>query len=153
MYSLRVSRRIEARAAAIYRALLDPAAIARWRVPDGMTSVVHELDPVVGGRFRVSLTYDTPTEGKSGEHTDTYHGHFVSLDRDRRVVESLEFETPDPALQGRMTMTTTITEIDGGCEVIIEHDGIPDAVPAPDSETGTRMALDRLAALVEATAG
>ena len=49
-----------------------------------------------------------------------------------------------------MTMTTTLTDADGGTDVLIVHEGIPDAVPATDNETGTRMALANLARLVEA---
>lgn len=134
----------------MYRALLDPDAIAAWRMPDGMTSRVHEFDAREGGRFRVSLTYDLPAEaGKSGAHTDTYHGHFVTLVPDERVVEHLEFETDDAALAGAMTMTTTLTDTGDGTDVEVVHEGIPDAVPAADNETGTRMALDKLAEWVE----
>lgn len=150
MYSTRVSRRIAAPRAAVYRALIDPAAVARWRVPDGMSSEVHEFDAREGGKFRVSLTYDAPTgTGKSAAHTDTYHGHFARLVPDEQVVEVFEFETADPGLGGEMTMTTTLTDVDGGTEVRIVHDGIPDRVPPADNETGTRMALDHLARLVE----
>jgi uncharacterized protein YndB with AHSA1/START domain len=149
-----MSRRIAAPRAAVYRALIDPAAVAQWRVPDEMTSEVHEFDPREGGRFRVSLTYDAATgTGKSAAHTDTYHGHFARLVPDEQVVEVLEFETSDPALGGEMTMTTTLADADGGTEVLIVHDGVPDQVPAADNETGTRMALARLARLVESGGG
>ena len=50
---------------------------------------------------------------------------------------------------GSMTMTTTLTDADGGTDVLVLHEGIPDAVPATDNETGTRMALENLAQLVE----
>lgn len=138
--------------AAVHRALLDADAVARWRVPDGMSGVVHEFDARQGGRFRVSLTYDAPAGiGKSAAHTDTYHGTFAEIVPDERVVEVLEFETRDPSLTGVMTITTTLTEAEGGgTDVLVVHDGIPDAVPAADNETGTRMALDNLARLVEA---
>ncbi|TDD30534.1 hypothetical protein E1287_29080 [Actinomadura sp. KC06] len=68
---------------------------------------------------------------------------------DEQVVEVSQFETDDPELSGQMTMTTTLTDVDGGTEVLIVHEGIPDSVPAADNETGTRMALDDLADLVE----
>ncbi|MBG0857427.1 SRPBCC domain-containing protein [Streptomyces spinoverrucosus] len=150
MYSTRVSGRVNASRAAVYRALVDAQAIAQWRVPDGMRSEVHEFEAREGGRFRVSLTYDMPgAAGKTSRHTDTYHGHFAKLVPDEQVVEVLEFETADPALRGTMTMTTTLTDADGGTDVVVVHEGIPDAVPAADNETGTRMALAKLARLVE----
>ncbi|MGW1884706.1 SRPBCC domain-containing protein [Streptomyces sp. NPDC001970] len=154
MYATQVSRHIDAPRSAVYRALVDAAAIAVWRVPSGMSSHVHEFDAREGGCFRVSLTYDAPNGmGKSTARTDTYHGHFARLVPNEQVVEVFEFETADPGLGGTMTMTTTLTEADGGTDVLIVHEGIPDSVPAADNETGTRMALANLARLVEADQG
>src|SRR5215471_4743287 len=151
MYPTRVSRHVYAPRAAVYRALLDAGAIAKWRVPAGMSSRVHEFDPREGGSFRVSLSYDAPAgTGKSAPHTDTYHGHFVKLVPDEQVIEILEFETADPAFHGTMTITTTLTDANGGTDILVVHEGIPDGVPAADNETGTRMALENLARLVEA---
>jgi uncharacterized protein YndB with AHSA1/START domain len=134
----------------VYWTLVDADAIAKWRVPTGMSSHVHEFDAREGGSFRISLTYDTLNGiGKSGLRTDTYHGQFVKLVPDEQVVEVVEFETEDPALRGRMTMTTTLTNADGGTDVLVLHEGIPDSVPAADNETGMRMALTNLATLVE----
>lgn len=136
--------------AAVYRALVDPGAIAAWRVPVGMMSVVHEFDAREGGSFRVSLSYDDPSgTGKTAAHTDTYHGHFARLVPDEQVVEAIEFETGDPQLSGEMTMTTTLAEAEGGTDVEVAHEGIPPGVSIADNETGTRMALDKLAELVE----
>src|SRR3970040_1962716 len=50
---------------AVYRTLLDPRLIERWRVPTGMHAEVHEFDARTGGRFRVSLTYEAP--GRTGK--------------------------------------------------------------------------------------
>ncbi|WP_328945983.1 SRPBCC family protein [Streptomyces sp. NBC_00250] len=150
MHTTRVSRHVDAPPSAVYRALVDPEAVARWRVPDGMTCEVHEFDAREGGTFRVSLTYDTADgTGRSGARTDTYHGRFVELLPDERVVEISEFETPDPALRGPMTLTTTLIALEGGTDVVLVHEGVPDAVPAADNEAGARTALERLAAFVE----
>ncbi|MEU6578388.1 SRPBCC family protein [Streptomyces sp. NPDC046805] len=152
MYATRVSRRVNAPAAAVYRVLVDPDAVAAWRVPDGMSARVHAFDAREGGTFRVSLGYDDPGRaGKSGGHTDTYRGRFVRLVPGRLVVEEIEFETDDDALHGAMTMTTSLTETetDGVTDVVIVHEGIPDAIPREDNELGTRMALDKLARLAE----
>ncbi|MFI5658770.1 SRPBCC family protein [Streptomyces sp. NPDC051684] len=150
MYSTELSQHVNAPRAAVYRALIDADAVAHWRVPAGMTSQVHEFESREGGRFRVSLTYDAPSEsGKSASHTDTYHGHFARLVPDEQVVEVLAFESADPALRDTMTMTTTLIEANGGTEVRMRHEGIPDVVPADQNELGTRMALENLARLVE----
>jgi uncharacterized protein YndB with AHSA1/START domain len=149
--STRIRRRVNAPRAAVYRAFLDARAVATWMVPDGMTSHVHAFDAREGGAFRISLTYDEPTgTGKTTAHTDTYHGRFVKLVPDEQVVEVVEFETADPALQGEMTVTITLADADGGTDLVAVHDGLPPGLSPADNETGWRMSLAKLAALVEA---
>ena len=115
-----------------------------------MTCRVHEFDPREGGAVRVSLTYDEPAgTGKTTVHTDTYHGRFVKLVPNEQVVEVDEFETDDPALRGEMTITITLADANGGTNVVAVHEGLPSSVSAADNETGWRMALAKLAALVE----
>ena len=92
MSTTRVKRRINAPLATVYRALLDPRAVAKWKVPSSMTSHVRAFDASEGGSFRISLTYDEPTgTGKTTAHTDTYHGRFVRLVPNEQVVELVEF--------------------------------------------------------------
>jgi uncharacterized protein YndB with AHSA1/START domain len=150
MNSTRVSLHINAPRAIVYRALLDPRAIAKWKVPDGMSCHVHAFDAREGGSFRISLTYDAPTgRGKTTAHTDTYKGHFVKLLPNEQIVEVDEFETEDPALRGEMTITITLTDDDGGTNLLAVHDGLPSGLSPADNETGWQMALAKLAALVE----
>jgi len=148
--STRIHRHINAPREAVYRALLDPQAMAKWKVPDGMTAHVHAFEPREGGAIRISLTYNTPTgTGKTTAHTDTYHGRFVKLVPNQQVVEVDEFETTDPTLQGEMTITITLTDSDGGTDLVAVHEGLPHGLSPADNEIGWRMALDKLAALVE----
>jgi uncharacterized protein YndB with AHSA1/START domain len=120
-------------------------------VPNGMTSHVHVFDAREGGLFRISFTYDEPAgTGKTTAHTDTYHGHFVKLVPNERVVEVMEFETADASMRGEMTVKFTLTDADGGTDVLALHDNLPLGLLTADNETGWQMALDKLAALVEA---
>ena len=146
-----VRRRIDAPRSRVYRAMLDPATLAQWKVPDGMSLRVHEFEPREGGRIRISLTYASPTEaGKSSADTDSYHGRFVRLVPDSLIVEVDEFETEDPALRGEMTSTIELLDAGDATELVARHDGLPPAISLADNETGWRMALDKLAALVSA---
>ena len=134
----------------MYRALLDADAVQQWMVPDGMTSSVHGFDAREGGTFRISLTYDTPTSaGKTDPRTDSFHGRFVTLVPDTEVVQCVEFESDDPALQGEMTITYTLAGADGATELTGVHENLPPGVSPADNEVGWRMSLDKLAALVE----
>ncbi len=143
----RVSVLLRAPRAAVYRALTEPAMIARWRFPEGMTAVVEPQD---NGGFRVTLTYEAPDrQGKTTAQSDAYRGRFTRLVPDELVVEVDEFETADPRLAGEMTMTITLRDHDGSTELLAVHEGVPAGVAPEDNELGWRMALDRLAALVE----
>jgi len=150
--STRISRRVNAPRASVYRALLDANAVATWMVPTGMTSHVHSFDAREGGSFRISLTYDTPIgTGKTTAQTDTFHGRFVRLVPNEQVVEVVEFETTDPALRGEMTITITLADAGGGTEIAAVHDGLPRGLSPADNETGWQMSLAKLAALVESS--
>jgi uncharacterized protein YndB with AHSA1/START domain len=150
MSATRVSRHVNAPRARVYSALVDANAIATWMVPTGMTSRVHAFEGREGGTFRISLTYDAPTGvGKTTAHTDTFHGRFVKLVPNERVVEVVEFETADPALRGEMTITITLADADDGTEVLAVHDGLPRGLPTADNEAGWRSSLAKLATLVE----
>ena len=151
MSSIRMVRLIDAPRATVYRALTDSASVARWMVPDGMTSHVHAFEPRVGGAFRISLTYDAPTgTGKTSPRTDTYHGRFVALVPGELVIEEMEFETADESMRGTMTVSFALRDSEGGTEVVAAHENVPPGILPGDNETGWRMALDKLAALVEA---
>jgi uncharacterized protein YndB with AHSA1/START domain len=149
--SPRISRHVNAPCANVYRALLDPQAVATWMAPVGMTSHVHVFDAREGGLFRISLTYDEPTGiGKTTARTDTYHGHFVKLVPNEQVVEVMEFETADAVMRGEMMVRFTLTDAGGGTDVLAVHDNVPPGVSPADNETGWQMSLDKLAAFVEA---
>jgi uncharacterized protein YndB with AHSA1/START domain len=152
MSSTRVRHFVQAPRSSVYAALIDAKAVGTWMVPDGMTSRVHAFEGREGGAFRISLTYDAPTTaGKSSAQTDTYHGRFVELVPNERVVEVVEFETPDPALRGEMTITITLADAEGGTDVNAVHDGLPSGLSPADNELGWSLSLAKLAALVEAS--
>lgn len=116
-----------------------------------MRSEMHAFDAREGGAFRISLIYDdVDAQGKSSAHTDTYHGRFVTLVEDELVIETMEFETDEPALQGVMTTTYEIEMAENGATLSATHEGVPPGVAPEDNEAGWRMSLDKLAALLEA---
>ena len=153
MSTTRVNRHIRAPRTAVYRALVDRDSVQHWVVPDGMSSRVHKFEPDEGGVFRISLTYDAPTDtGKTDAQTDTYHGRFERLVPDTEVVQVIEFETTDPELQGEMTITYTLADSpDGGTDLVGLHENLPPGVPPEQNELGWKMSIDKLARLVEAS--
>lgn len=155
MTTTELARTIAAPRSAVYQALLDADGVRQWMVPDGMTSEIHVFEPVEGGAFRISLTYDsTDAVGKTQANTDTYHGTFTRLVPDHEVVQVIEFETEDPALQGAMTITYQFSDAglaDGtiGTLVTSAHEDLPPGIDPAENEIGWRMSLDKLAQLLE----
>ena len=145
-----MSRHLRAPRARVYRALLDAESVQQWMVPDHMTSRIHSFDAREGGRFRISLTYDMPTtDGKTNPQTDSFHGRFVKLVPDTEVVQTVEFETNDPSMQGEMTITYTLADAGGATDLVGLHENLPPGVSPADNELGWSMSIDKLAALVE----
>jgi uncharacterized protein YndB with AHSA1/START domain len=151
MATTKLSQHIQASPAKVFAALIDAKAVSSWMVPDGMSSEVQHFEPHEGGTFRISLTYTSAQgTGKTSAKTDTYHGHFLKLVPGREVVQAMEFETTDPAMQGEMAVTFILADQDKGTLVTAEHRNVPGGIKPEDNETGWRMALQKLAKLVEA---
>ena len=148
---MQVSRIIKAPRAKLYAACLDPDMLARWRAPDRMSGVVHSFDARVGGSYRMSLIYKSAKRGtgKTSSDTDSFTGRFIELVPDEKIVESIAFESDDPAYAGTMTLTTSFEDVPGGTNVILRFDGLPPGIRPEDNETGSRQSLAKLAALVE----
>ena len=149
---MQVSRIIKAPRATLYAACLDPDMLARWRAPDRMSGVVHSFDARVGGSYRMSLIYKNPKRGSAGKtssDTDSFTGRFTELVPNEKIVESIAFESDDPAYAGTMTLTTRFEDVPGGNNVILRFDGLPPGIRPEDNETGSRQSLAKLAALVE----
>lgn len=150
--STRTSRVIKASREALYRAFTDPAALAVWRAPGGMTAKVHEFDGRVGGGYRMSLFYpasEPVARGKTAAREDQFSARFVELAPPTRIVEAITFDSTDPAFAGEMTMVVTLEESEGGTEVTFLFENIPPGIRPEDNEAGTRSSLEKLARYVE----
>jgi uncharacterized protein YndB with AHSA1/START domain len=150
MGSTHLTRHLKASRSDVFRALLDPEAVQQWMVPDGMTSEVHEFEAREGGVFRISLTYDDPQQaGKTSGATDTFRGRFAKVVPDSKIVQVVEFQSDDPAMQGEMTITYLLEDRDGGTNVTGIHEDLPSGLSVTDNKLGWSMSMGKLAKLVE----
>ena len=145
------SRVIAAPLDAVYTALVDPAALAVWMPPTGMTATVEDLDLRPGGAFRMVLTYDDPqgAPGKSTADSDIVDARFVEIAPGRRVSYAVSFLSDDPAFAGRMTMVWDVAVAAGGTRVDIAAHDVPDGISPEDHATGMASSLENLAQYVE----
>ena len=126
----------------VYRAFLDPDALAKWLPPNGFTGKVQHMDARVGGSYKMSFT--NFTSGKS----HSFGGEYLELVPDERLCWTDRFD--DPNLPGQMTVTVSLKKVLVGTEVNIVQQGIPDVIPAEACVLGWQESLTLLAKLVEA---
>jgi uncharacterized protein YndB with AHSA1/START domain len=143
---------IKAPAQVIYRAFLDPNAVAVWRPPRGMTARIEKFEPRQGGGYRMAFVYtelSPEVRGKTSAHADVFDGQFIELVPDHRIVERVEFESDDPAFSGAMTITTTFTPVPAGTEVRVTCENVPPGISPEQHERGMASTLENLAAFTE----
>lgn len=135
----------------IYAALVDPAALAVWLPPAGMTARFERFDARPGGSYRLVLTYNEAggDRGKASADSDVVEARFVSLVPGVRVVQAVDFESNDSAYAGTMTMSWDLRSVDGGTLVEITADGVPEGISAEDHAAGMASSLANLAQHVE----
>jgi uncharacterized protein YndB with AHSA1/START domain len=143
------AREVRAEPERVYAALLDPDALVEWLPPDGMTGRFEYFDGRVGGIYRLVLTYDEAGSGKATAEADIVDARFIELVANRRVRQSVDFVSDDPAFSGTMTMTWELSVAAGGTLVEITAVDVPAGISADDHAAGLASSLANLAAFVE----
>lgn len=146
------SRLVRASPGAIYHAFIDAASLGRWLAPQGMHARIEHFEPVIGGSYRIVLSYDDPAgaPGKATADSDVAEGRFVDLVPCERIVWEVSFPSDDPAFAGTMTMAWRLDEVRGGTEVTIHCENVPAGIGKEDHDAGLRSTLENLAHFVEA---
>ena len=139
--TVKLHRVLRAPAERIYRAFLDPEALAKWLPPYGYTGKVHEIDARVGGRYRMSFTHFGT--GKR----EFFGGEYLELVPNERIRHTDVFE--DPNLPGTLRVTVVLKPVSVGTDVDIVQEGIPEAIPVEACYLGWQESLAQLAKLVE----
>ena len=134
-------RVLKAPADRLYRAFLDPDAMAKWLPPHGFTGKVHEMDARVGGGYRMSFT----NFGTGNSHS--FGGTYLELVPNEKLRYNDRFDNPE--LPGEMEVTVTLKPVLCGTELHVVQKGIPDAIPVEFCYPGWQESLTLMAQLVE----
>lgn len=140
-HTVKLHRVLAATPERVYRAFIDPDAMAKWLPPDGFTGKVHQSDARVGGTYRMSFTNFTTGQSHA------FGGKYLELVPHERLRYTDRFE--DPGLPGEMITTIAITKVSVGVELGIVQEGIPVAIPPEACYLGWQQSLTLLARLVE----
>jgi len=141
-HTVRLHRVLRTTPERLYRAFLDPDAMAKWLPPNGFTGKVHHLDARVGGSYRMSFTNFTTGQSHA------FGGEYLELLPNERLSYTDQFD--DPNLPGEMQTTVSLKPVLGGTELNIVQEGIPEAIPTEMCYLGWQESLILLAKLVEA---
>ena len=139
--TVRLHRVLATKPDKVYRAFLEPDALAKWLPPNGFTCTVHHLEPKAGGSFRMTFRNFTTGQGHS------FGGRYLELVPNQRLRYTDKFE--DPNLPGEIAVTVTLGSVSVGTEVSIVQEGLPDAIPVEACYLGWQESLRNLARLVE----
>lgn len=140
--TVRLHRVLRATPERVYRAFLDPDAMAKWLPPNGFTGKVHHMDAKVGGTYKMSFTNFTTGDSHS------FGGEFLELVPNERIRHTDKFD--DPSLPGEMQTTVSLKQVSVGTELNVVQEGIPEAIPPEGCYLGWQDSLRLLAQLVEA---
>jgi uncharacterized protein YndB with AHSA1/START domain len=139
--TVRLHRVLKAPPERVYKAFLDPAAMAKWLPPHGFTGKVHRMDAKVGGGYQMSFT-----NFGTGQ-THSFGGTYLELTPPRRIRYTDQFE--DPSLPGTMEVTIELRAVMTGTELNIVQEGLPAQIPVEFAYLGWQESLTLLAHLVE----
>ena len=139
--TVRLHRVLRAPPDRVYRAFLDPDAMAKWLPPHGFTGKVHRMDAQVGGEWRMSFTNFSSQQGHS------FGGKYLELVPGRKLRYTSTFD--DAHLPGEMITTVTLTPVSCGTDMQVVQEGIPDVIPAEACYLGWQESLMLLARVVE----
>jgi uncharacterized protein YndB with AHSA1/START domain len=134
-------RVIAAKPEKVYRAFLEPDAIASWLPPYGFLCTVHELDAKIGGRHKMSFRNFTTG------NIHSFGGEYLELVKGEKLVYTDSFD--DPNLPGEMKVTVILKAVSVGTEMTVEQEDLPDMIPVEACYLGWQESLRKLAKLVE----
>ncbi len=139
--SVRLHRVLRSKPEKVYRAFLEPDAIAKWIPPYGFTCKVHQMNVRVGGTFKMSFHNFSTGNGHS------FGGEYLELVPNALIRYTDKFD--DPNLPGVLLVTVKLTPVLCGTDIDIVQEGIPEAIPLEMCYLGWQESLAQLATLVE----
>jgi len=139
--TIQLHRVIRAAPEKVYKAFLNAEAMVKWLPPNGFTAKVHQMDPKVGGVYKMSFT--NFSTGKS----HSFGGTYVELVSGQKIRYTDKFD--DPKMPGEIHVTITLKKVFCGTDLRIEQAGIPDAIPPEACYLGWQESLILLGKLVE----
>jgi uncharacterized protein YndB with AHSA1/START domain len=145
MTSLTLVRRIAARPSVVFEAMTTPDGVAAWFGPDDVPVVDAQMEPRVGGTYRVHFrTLDG--------HDHEACGEFLEVVPPRRIVMSWSWAVGGvPEERGRTSrIEIELTPIAEGTELTFTHTALWNEASEKSHTSGWAGALNKLVREAEA---
>lgn len=125
----------------VFRALTEPNALSFWLPPYGYLCVVHQMDPRVGGSYKMSFT------NFSTGNKHSFGGKFLEIKPNEFLKYTDKFDNPN--LLGEMITSIWLKKVSCGTELKVIQEGIPSVIPTEMCYLGWQESLEKLIKLVE----
>ncbi|HSE09711.1 MAG TPA: SRPBCC domain-containing protein [Nocardioidaceae bacterium] len=143
--TLKLGCRVRAPRDRVFRALAEPADLARWWGPHGFITHVLELDLRVGGGYRFTMQ---PPEG------DAFHlsGEYLEVVPPHRLVYTFRWDEPDPD-DRETTATLRLDAPDEETEITLSQGEFATVERLELHRSGWTDSFERLRELMESSRG
>jgi uncharacterized protein YndB with AHSA1/START domain len=125
----------------VFKAFIDPDAMASWIPPYGFVCKVHHMNAKIGGNYKMSFT------NFSTGHAHSFGGEYLEIVPNEFIKYTDQFD--DPNMPDQMITTVQLKTVLCGTELNIMQEGIPEAIPLEMCYLGWQESLDKLKRLVE----
>ena len=138
---LEIRRVVKAPRDRVYAAWTDPAQLKQWFGPENVQT--HDLvaDVRVGGTFRWDLS------NSEGEKV-TCRGEYRELQPDKKIVFTWQWQDDEDWENHVSIVTVELDDADGGTELRLTHEQLPNEESRDGHTQGWNSALDKFEKLV-----
>ena len=135
--SLQIKRIIDAPRNRVYAAWTDPAQLRDWFGPEDVQTEDLIVDARVGGAFRWDLT------NSEGEKM-CCRGEYRELQPNKKVVFTWQWQDDEDWENRESVVTVELSDCDGGTELRLSHEQLPNEQSRDGHTRGWTSALDKL---------
>jgi uncharacterized protein YndB with AHSA1/START domain len=127
----------------VFEHWVDPREVAEWFAPDGFTVVHCEMNPILGGRWRIDF------RGADGRvHTE--RGAFMEIVPSERIVFTLS-QSSEGNTGPATTVVVTFRDVDGGTLMRFEQTGYTSTAVRDGNAQGWLECFQKLARRLDST--
>src|SRR6266567_7073720 len=135
--SLEIKRHIKAPRERVYAAWTDPAQMKQWFGPENVQTRNLIVDARVGGEFRWDLV------NSEGEKM-TMLGEYRELQPSQKIVFTWQWQDDEDWENHVSIVTVELDDADGGTELRLTHEQLPNEASRDGHTRGWESALDKL---------